>query len=322
MRRVLQRLAWPFRAHSVALHAALSELTRKIEQIGRGDRLSARVFHEKLPGELAPLARALDKMLDRIEATCSRLGAFAADAAHELRTPLQILSSEAEAALREDGTDGAYRMQLESSLDEYRRLGELVNKLLFIAQAWDPRTQIERVPIDVRNELDSIREYFEPLAAEGGQLILCDGQGRVDADPPLFRRAICNLVANALKHTPAMGRISLSVAAAMSDTVSVKVTDTGSGIAPQRLAQIQAARRRAAADDSAEPARFSGGLGLQIVGSIAELHDARLQIDTELGRGTTVELLFPRSPLVCPDNLSIEFPLEAKGRNSRRITET
>jgi len=322
MRRVLQRLAWPFRAHSVAPHAALSELTRKIEQIGRGDRLSARVFHEKLPGELAPLARALDEMLDRIEATCSRLSAFAAYAAHELRTPLQILSSEAEAALREDRTEGAYRVQLESSLDEYRRLGELVDKLLFIAQARDPHTQVERVPIDVRGELDSIREYFEPLAAEGGQSILCDGQGRIDADPAQFRRAICNLVANALKHTPAMGRISLSVGAEMSDTVSVKVADTGSGIAPQRLAQIRAARRWPAADDSAEPARFSRGLGLQIVGSIAELHGARLLIHTELGCGTTVELLFPKSPLGRPDNSWIELPLQEQGRNPLRITET
>jgi signal transduction histidine kinase len=119
-----------------------------------------------------------------------------------------------------------------------------------------------------------------------------------------------------------MGRISLSVDAAMSDTVSVKVTDTGSGMAPQQLAQIQAARRWATADDSAEPARFSRGLGLQIVGSIAELHGAHLQIDTELGRGTTVELLFPKSPPGHPDHLWIEFPLRGQGRNPVRITET
>src|SRR5260370_21828456 len=130
MSRVLKRRARPFRVQSVALHVALSELTRKIEQIGRGDRPSARVFHEKLPGELAPLARALDEMLDRIEATCSRLGAFAAYAAHELRTPLQILSREAEAALREDGTDGPSLVQLQPSLDQARRPREPVNKLL------------------------------------------------------------------------------------------------------------------------------------------------------------------------------------------------
>src|SRR5260370_8936836 len=152
MSRVLKRRARPFRVQSVALLVALSELTRKIEQIGRGDRLSARVFHEKLPGELAPLARALDEMLDRIEATCSRRGAFAAFAAHELRTPLQILSSEAEAALREDGTDGAYRVQLESSLDDFLRLSALCNKRLLIAQPWEPRPQIEPIPIELTNE--------------------------------------------------------------------------------------------------------------------------------------------------------------------------
>ena len=316
MSRLLRRLEGSFRARTVAGQRALSELTRKIERIGGADRLSERVFHEALPAELAPLAKALDAMLERIEATWSRRNAFAAYAAHELRTPLQILSSEAEAALREDRTEGACRMQLESSLDEYRRLGELVNNLLFMAQACDPQTQIERVPIDVRCELDSIRDYFEPLAAERVQSIVCDGQGRIDANPSLFRRAIFNLVANALRHTPPMGRVSLSVGPATPDAVSVKVTDTGSGIAPERLAQLRAAGTWAAGAIPAEPARFSHGLGLRIVGSIAELHGARLQIDSEPGHGTIVDLVFPKrathlapaSTIIardCPDAASV-----------------
>jgi two-component system, OmpR family, heavy metal sensor histidine kinase CusS len=269
-------------------------LTRKVEQIGRRGAVSAPLFHDALPLELAPLARRFDETMAHLEANRLRLSAFAGYAAHELRTPLQILSSEAEAALREERTPRAYRELLESSLEEYHRLADLIENLLFIAQASDPRTRIERVPIDVRIELNSIREYFEPLAAEKRILITCDGQEHIDADRLLFRRAVSNLVSNALRHTPTEGQIVLSVGSAGPDAVSIKIIDTGGGITPEQLERIRAGQGWLTKGDFGDT-KFLHGLGLPIVESIAELHGAQLRIFSELGRGTTAELLFPRT---------------------------
>jgi two-component system heavy metal sensor histidine kinase CusS len=140
--------------------------------------------------------------------------------------------------------------------------------------------------------MQAVADFYHALAEEQEVVLACAGQGRVVADPMLLRRAISNLLSNALKHTPRGGRVELRVNLA-DDRIALSVVDSGTGIAPEHLSRLGDRFYRV------DPARADGtagsGLGLAIVRSIMSLHDGWLRIDSEIGRGTTASLLFTRN---------------------------
>ncbi|HEX5400535.1 MAG TPA: heavy metal sensor histidine kinase, partial [Verrucomicrobiae bacterium] len=175
----------------------LAELTQAT------DRISASQLHERIAGdgwpkELASLAKGFDRMLDRLEDSFRRLSQFSGDLAHELRTPINNLRGEAGVALSQSRTPEEYRRTLESSLEEYARLSDLVDNLLFLARADHPATGITRVRCDARQAVEDVRDFYEALAEDRGVELRCEGQGTVNADAVLLRQAISNLLSNAL----------------------------------------------------------------------------------------------------------------------------
>src|SRR5262249_50057278 len=157
---------------------------------------------------------------------------------------------------------------------------------LFLAQAEDPRRQVQREPTDVAEELNDVREFFAPIAAETGVAVrVVAAKGLTfPLDRALFQRAVSNLVSNALAHTPAEGEVRLTAEADQME-LRVTVADTGAGILPEDLPHLfdRFFRSRAA--------RASGrgvGLGLAIVRRVAELHGGNVTVESELGRGTVV----------------------------------
>ncbi|MBI4620790.1 MAG: heavy metal sensor histidine kinase [Desulfobacterales bacterium] len=269
----------------------LEEITETVQRI-TSTRLNERIGMMQWPRELVSLATAFDNMLERLEDSFIRLSQFSADLAHELRTPINNLMGEAEVALSRARTPEEYRQVLESSLEEYTRLSHMIDSLLFLARAESAEAKIERVLFDTLKEIESVREFHNVIAEEQGIEITCHGNGLLKADPILFRRAISNLLSNALQYTPQRGRITISVKQSSDDqSVEVSVSDTGSGIEPEHLARIFDRFYR---DDRSRSQYPKGtGLGFAIVKSIMDMHGGTVVIQSEPNKGSTVTLRFP-----------------------------
>ena len=256
--------------------------------------LDERVEAEQWPSELTALTGAFDAMLKRLQDSHGRLVQFSGDLAHELRTPVHILIGQTEVALGEELEPEQYRQILESNLEEFNRLARMVSGVLFLARAEDPQTRIARERLDARQELEAIRDFHEALAEHQGVSLICRGQADLYADPLLLRRALTNLVSNALRYTPRFGAIVLAVEVADDGATEVSVSDTGAGIPAEHLARIFDRLYRP--DRTATPQGEGAGLGLAIVRSIVELHGGSAAVHSTVGAGTTVTLRFPAAP--------------------------
>jgi two-component system heavy metal sensor histidine kinase CusS len=322
------RGAWAALALGTALAGLLGYvLARKsiqpVQQItDAARRVRSTTLHERipaagLPAELWALAAQFNEMLDRLEDAFGRLSQFSADIAHELRTPVNNLRGEAEVALSKARTPAEYRSALESSLEESDRLSRTIEALLFLARAENPHTQVRRERVDVRQELERAREFYEPVAAEKGVAIhlemykacpepdsvssgrdaaACEPSSKIrecDAlvDRTLLQRALYNLIDNALRHTDAGGEVALSVTRDNA-TVAVAVRDTGCGIPPEHLSRVFDRFYRADRSRTAGTG-VGSGLGLSIVQSIVRLHGGAARITSPPAGGTRVELTFP-----------------------------
>jgi two-component system heavy metal sensor histidine kinase CusS len=268
----------------------LRDIARVAEQI-TASRLNTRLQARQWPHELAALARAFDGMLGRLDDSHTRLSQFAKEMAHELRTPIQVLMGQTELALSKEREPHEYRQILEPTLEEFQKLTRMIDGLLFLAHAENPKTQIDCRELDARSELEAVREFHEALAADLGIAVTCQGQARLRADPLLIRRAVTNLLSNALRHTPSGGQVVLSVEPVNAHGVVLKVSDTGCGIGPKDLPR----NCDAAACPSRGTARCAGGtgLGLAIVKSIAALHGGTFSLESRPGQGTTALIRFP-----------------------------
>jgi two-component system heavy metal sensor histidine kinase CusS len=267
----------------------ITETARRIRPTNLGERILA----DGLPAELLTLAATFNQMLDRLEQSFARLARFSADIAHELRTPVYSLRGEIEVALSKPRAPEEYREVLSSGLEECGRLARLIDRLLFLARAEDPQTQIKREPCDVGQELATVCEFYGVSAAEAGVrlAVAVDHPVAAELDRSLFQRAVGNLVANALAHTPAGGAITLT-AADHEQGVRVEVADTGCGIPAEHLPHV--VERFYRADHTRSSKNGSVGLGLAIARSIVELHGGTVELASEVGRGTRVTMIFPR----------------------------
>jgi two-component system heavy metal sensor histidine kinase CusS len=230
-------------------------------------------------------------MLDRLQDSFSRLSQFSSDLAHDLRTPIGNLLGEAQVALSRTRDAEDYRSVIESSVEELERLSRMLESMLFLARADNAQLALHPEDVDLDVELDKIRDYFEPLAQEKSVAIELAGSAKVHADPSLLRRAISNLVANAIRFSPrAGGTITLSTHATADGGAEIQVSNPGPEISPHERARIFDRFYRsgpARVDSSA-----GSGLGLAIVRSIMQLHAGSASVESSTDR-TTFTLWFP-----------------------------
>jgi two-component system heavy metal sensor histidine kinase CusS len=269
----------------------LADITRTALRV-RSSTLDQRIETAGLPSELSALAETFNGMLARLEDSFGRLSRFSADVAHELRTPVNNARGEAEVMLREARTPEEYRRALESLLEESVRLSRMIDSLLFVARADNPETQISREPLNLAHELRLVREFYEALAAEGGITLTVEAADDLwaELDRTLLQRAMGNLVANALSHTPEGGR-TIVRASCHSETLCIEVADTGCGIPAEHLPHVFDRFYSVEAPRSDRSGRI--GLGLALVKSIVALHGGSVDIASVVGRGTTVTLRIP-----------------------------
>jgi two-component system heavy metal sensor histidine kinase CusS len=241
-----------------------------------------------MPRELRELGEAFNEMLASLRGSFARLSEFSADLAHELRTPVGNLIGIAQVTLAKPRTADEYRLVLESSLEECERLSRMVSDMLLLVRMDRPTEPLRRAAFDLAAEARHVVQYFEPLLEDRGLSVNVSGAGAVNADRDLVRRAIGNLVSNAVRHSPDGGRIEIGVRARDGRTELV-VRNPGPGILTEHLPRIFDRFHRV------DPSRAGAGtgLGLAIVKSIAEAHGGRVSAASEPGRQTEFVLELP-----------------------------
>ena len=255
-------------------------------------RLNTRLSLQDAPAELREMGAAFNAMLDRLEDGVQRLSGFAADLAHDLRTPVNTLMVETQVALSRPRTTEEYQVLLASNSEEYERLARMIENTLFLARVDNAQLALKRESLDLHAELLRIHDYFDILAEDLGVRFTVESPPlRAEIDPVLLQRAVSNLVSNAIRHTPAGGEVQLT-ARETAEGIELAVSNTGPGIAPEHLPHIfdRYYRADAARSDQAH----SAGLGLSIVRAIMELHDGKIWVDSQPGLQTTFFLLFKK----------------------------
>jgi heavy metal sensor kinase len=271
-------------------------------------RISAEDLGERLPrdgtgDELDHLAETLNDMLARLDAAFAEIRRFSADAAHELRTPLTALRGGLEVALRSDRTAAQYRDVLASSLEDVQRLIGLAEDLLLLTRS-SAAPGTKAAPVDLESLVLDVLDTALRLAGQRGVTVRLaqtfpragDGQMTVTGDAMALRRAVLNLVENALKYTPAGGTVELSLRRERPDGAAgslgvIGVHDTGVGIAAADLERIFDPFVRL---DAARTRETGGaGLGLAIARSIVMAHGGTLGVQSTPGHGSVFTVRLP-----------------------------
>jgi len=252
--------------------------------------LDSRIADDDAPVELRTLAAALNAMLARLEDGFANVWQFTVDLAHDLRTPIGNLRGANEVALTRIRSVSEYESLLGSNIEECDRVSRTIESVLFLARADNPRYALQRTHFDAYEELQHIADYFEGPSAEAAVTIQVKASGHLNADKVLFRRAVSNLLANALRYTPAGEVISVS-ATPCGEEIVVAVANPGPGISPEHVAKLFDRFYRV--DPSRSDSASSTGLGLSIVKRIMELHQGRVSADSAPGDQTRFSLYFP-----------------------------
>ena len=277
-----------------------SEAIRPVRTLRRAAaKIGAKNLSERLPvsggDEFAELAAAFNQTLDRVEAAYEQQRRFTSDASHELRTPLTVIRGNASLALARERAAPEYRQALERVSRVAETMSQTIEDLLLLARADAGQFQIDLTPTRLADVLETVRESASDLNTPPITLTLLDPEVRVQGNFGQLTRLFANLVANAVRHTPPDGRITLAIEA-KETTIIVTVQDTGEGIAPEHLPHVRERFYRA---DAARAQETGGtGLGLAICQSIVEVHHGTLEIESVLGLGTVVRVTLPRAPQV------------------------
>ena len=256
--------------------------------------LSTRIDGKQAPRELLPLIDGFNAMLDRLETSFAQLSQVSADMAHDLRTPIGNLLGQTEVALGQKRSAEYYEKMLGSNFEELQRLSKMTENMLFLARAEHADHAIECKPLDVAEELKRLVDYFEGLAEERDIRIVWRGDGTVWADADLLRRALANLLSNAVRYADAGSTITLVSRQADGGTF-MRVENTGPVIEAHHLTRLFDRFYRA--DASRRGSSDASGLGLSIVRSIMLLHQGSWTADSDAS-ATRFTVFFPGQNLV------------------------
>lgn len=254
-------------------------------------KLDQRLPVEAVPAELADLATTLNEMLARLEEAFRRLSDFSSDIAHELRSPVSNLMTQTQVALSRPRDAASYRDILTSNAEEFERLARMISDMLFLAKAENGLTLVDREQVDLAREVRELFEFYEALADEKSIRLQLIGDGEVQGDRLMLRRALSNLLSNAIRYTPPGGAITVTLTAQANETV-LSVDNSGETIAPHHLSRLF--ERFYRADPSRQHATGEGtGLGLAITEAIAKAHHGQVSASSDAGH-TRFSIQLPR----------------------------
>ena len=255
--------------------------------------LSKRLRVPQSRDELQRLSDTLNGMLERLDAAFSRITRFTADASHELRTPVALMRTTAEISLRRCRSEAEYREALSQILSESEKTSALVEKLMLLARTDAGFESLERVTVDLTECLADACRKGRTLA-EGKEIVFDERLAKapilVEGDLNALHRLFLILIDNAVKYTPADGRVAVSLTVDR-EFALVEVQDTGIGIGSDDLPHIF--ERFYRADRARSREQGGAGLGLSIARWIAEAHGGSIQVQSTPGVGSTFQVRIP-----------------------------
>ncbi|MDB5815949.1 MAG: two-component sensor histidine kinase [Rhodocyclales bacterium] len=250
----------------------LKQLSKEAQGL-RPQTLSQRLHTENLPVELSDLAVAFNGALGRLQAAYQQLEAFNADVAHELRTPLANLIGGTQVALSRQRTAPQFQEVLQSNLEELDRLRSIINDMLFLARADQGEAATGLTEACVAREVNKTIEFFEFVLDDKGITVAVQGELSAQAaiNIPLFRRALSNLLQNAIEHSAAGACLVVEIRN-QAEAVWIRVSNPGVRIAATHLPRLFDRFYRVDASRHDEGLHHGHGLGLAIVKAVASMH--------------------------------------------------
>jgi two-component system heavy metal sensor histidine kinase CusS len=246
-----------------------------LQQIGAdaerltADRLGTPLRSEDAPAEVRGLVASINVMLERLQSSFRALEEFSADIAHELRTPINNMLLQSQVTLSRPRTAGEYQEALHSNLQELEHLQRTVSDMLFLARADRGMVSLKWETVDLAAEAKSLAEFFELAAAEDGKRIEVTGSASVHCDRLMARRAMTNLLSNAVRYAPSSDCIRIVVSGS-AGKASVCVTNAAAALDTHALERLFGRFARGGLDTAGDI--DGAGLGLSIVASIMRLH--------------------------------------------------
>ncbi|ODV44171.1 ATPase [Cupriavidus sp. UYMMa02A] len=254
-------------------------------------KLDERMPVDAVPVEMADLAGTLNAMLERLQSDFARLSDFSSDLAHELRTPITNLMTQTQVVLSQPRAAEKYRDVLASNAEELQRLARMVSDMLYLAKMEHGLTLPCAEPIDVAVEVHALFEFYDALAEDKAVRLQLRGEAHIVGDRLMLRRALSNLLSNALRYTPSGGSIVVEIGSS-GDMVTIAVVNDGQEIPPDLLPAIF--DRFSRGDKSrVRPDSDSVGLGLSITRAIMAAHGGTIAAQS-VGGKTRFTLAFQR----------------------------
>ena len=266
-------------------------IMRTRAQAVTSNQLEERMPVEAVPVEMADLAETLNDMLDRLQEDFRRLSEFSSDLAHELRTPISNLLTETQVTLSAKRSNEDYQDVLASNSEELQRLARMVSDMLFLAKTEHGLALPSRETIAVEVEVQTLFDFYEALASDKEMRLELIGSGVVSGDRLMLRRALSNLLSNALRHASPGTVVSIEIQSR--ESVEVTVSNRGPGISPEMLPRLF--DRFFRVDKSrTHPESDGAGLGLAITRAIMAAHGGGISVSSKSGV-TRFTLSFPKS---------------------------
>jgi heavy metal sensor kinase len=271
----------------------VDEITAAARAIGI-ENLASRLPSPGTGDELDRLVNVWNATLARLELAVGSLSRFAADASHELRTPVAIIRTNAELALHRERDADVYRDALREIASVSERMTQLVEDLLFLARRDARGEGMALARVDLREVLESTAQELRPLAVTKGlriRLKPSPGDASVAGNVAALRRLFLALLDNAVKYSAAGTEVTASVEK-QDGKIVARIADQGIGIAPEDLPHIFERFYRANESRTGE----GHGLGLSLAQSIADAHHATIRVTSEPGRGSVFQVSFDSRP--------------------------
>jgi heavy metal sensor kinase len=268
----------------------VDKIARTAREIGESD-LSQRI-NVNTKDELGRLAATLNAMIGRLEKAFQRQKQFTSDASHELRAPLAVIEAESTLALEKERPSNDYRQSLELISQESKQMSSLIDQLLTLARADAGKEQWNFTEVNLGKLITNLSTDVEVLCQEKG-LSFQLGQPQdlvVKGDEARLRELFMNLLDNAIRYTSALGTVSVSLHREGQMAV-VAITDTGIGIPAEDIPFIF--ERFYRVDKSRSRAEGGSGLGLAICQHIAEVHGGKIEVESQMGTGSTFSVWLP-----------------------------
>ena len=270
-------LSWWAARRGLAPLRDMQERARRVT----AHQLDERMPEASVPVEMAELARELNTMLERLQRDFQRLSEFSSDLAHELRTPISNLLTQTQVTLAQPRDTNVYRDTLASNAEEFQRLGRMVSDMLLLAKTEHGLALPHREPVPLRTQAQALLDFYDVVADEKGIELVLEGEATAHGDKLMLRRAISNLLSNAIRHAPEHSRISVKLSQ-LHGAARLCVENAGPAIDPvhlprlfDRFYRVDKSRLHLPSDGT--------GLGLAITQAIMTAHGGSVTVDSAEG---------------------------------------